>query len=556
MEYEQRLIKLFNELRKLPSETEWVEFKEAKASFSFKKLGQYFSALSNEANLKKKQQGWLIFGIHDKTREVSPTAYRTNKKDLDSLKGEIAQHTTGNITFIEIHELILPEGRVVFFEIPPAPRGVPIAWNGHYYGRNGEELCALNLHEIEQIRNQEINYDWTAQICRDAGIDDLDDHALSAAREKFKSKSWPRLVSEEIAGWDTTTFLDRAKLTVNGKITRAAIILLGKPEASYHLLPGIAQIVWKLDAEEKAYEHFGSPFLTNVNAVYSRIRNIKFKIQPFNLLIPIELHKYDPWIVLEALNNCIAHQDYGRNARIILTEKIDRLVLQNAGGFFEGTLEDYVLRDKTPEHYRNSFLVNAMVNLDMIDTMGYGIKKMFLEQRKRYFPLPDYDLADPGHVTVQIMGRLIDENYSRILIEKADLDLRHVIALDKVQKKQKLSKDELKILRREKLIEGRAPHVYVASYIAEMTDEKARYIRTRGLSDFHYEKIVLELIEKFGHVKRKDVDELLLDKLPDVLTLEQKRNKIGNLLTKLRKSGAIVNSGNQTAPVWEIVKKG
>jgi len=387
MEYEQRLIKLFNELRKLPSETEWVEFKEAKASFSFKKLGQYFSALSNEANLKKKQQGWLIFGIHDKTREVSPTAYRTNKKDLDSLKGEIAQHTTGNITFIEIHELILPEGRVVFFEIPPAPRGVPIAWNGHYYGRNGEELCALNLHEIEQIRNQEINYDWTAQICRDAGIDDLDDHALSAAREKFKSKSWPRLVSEEIAGWDTTTFLDRAKLTVNGKITRAAIILLGKPEASYHLLPGIAQIVWKLDAEEKAYEHFGPPFLTNVNAVYSRIRNIKFKIQPFNLLIPIELHKYDPWIVLEALNNCIAHQDYGRNARIILTEKIDRLVLQNAGGFFEGTLEDYVLRDKTPEHYRNSFLVNAMVNLDMIDTMGYGIKKMFLEQRKRYFPL-------------------------------------------------------------------------------------------------------------------------------------------------------------------------
>ena len=194
-------------------------------------------------------------------------------------------------------------------------------------------------------------------------------------------------MSEEIAGWDTTTFLDRAKLTVNGKITRAAIILLGKPEASYHLLPGIAQIVWKLDAEEKAYEHFGPPFLTNVNAVYSRIRNIKFKIQPFNLLIPIELHKYDPWIVLEALNNCIAHQDYGRNARIILTEKIDRLVLQNAGGFFEGTLEDYVLRDKTPEHYRNSFLVNAMVNLDMIDTMGYGIKKMFLEQRKRYFPL-------------------------------------------------------------------------------------------------------------------------------------------------------------------------
>lgn len=556
MEDDQRLIELFSELRKLPSETEWVEFKAAKTSFSFKKLGQYFSALSNEANLKKRQQGWLIFGIHDRTRKILNTEYRAYRKDLDRLKGEIARHTTGNITFIEIHELTLPEGRVIFFEIPPAPRGVPIAWKGHYYGRNGEELCALNLHEIEQIRKQGNNYDWTAQICRNATIDDLDENALSAAREKFKSKSRSRFISREIDGWDTTTFLDRAKLTVNGKVTRAAIILLGKQESSYHLLPGIAQIAWKLDAEEKAYEHFGPPFLTNVNAVYSRIRNIKFKIQPFNLLIPMELHKYDPWIVLEALNNCIAHQDYGRNARIILTEKVDRLVLQNGGGFFEGTLEDYVLEDKTPERYRNPFLAHAMVNLDMIDTMGYGIKKMFLEQRKRFFPLPDYDLTDPDHVTVQIMGRLIDENYSRILIEKADLDLRHVIALDKVQKQQKLNKDELKMLRKAKLIEGRAPHVYVASHLTEIAGEKARYIKNRGLNDFHYEMMLLELIEKFGHVKRKDVDELLLDKLPDVFTPEQKKNKIGNLLTKLRKSGAIINAGSRTEPLWGIIKKG
>jgi len=556
MENDQRLIRLFNELRQLPSETEWLEFKEAEASFSFKKLGQYFSALSNEANLKKKQQGWLIFGVHDRTRKVLGSKYRQQRKDLDSLKGEIARHTTGNITFIEIHELILQEGRVVLFEIPPAPRGIPIAWKGHYYGRNGEELCALNLHEIEQIRNQVNNYDWTAQICPDATIDDLDKMAISTAREKFKSKNRSRFDSQEIDGWDEKTFLDRAKLTVNGEMTRAALILLGKSESSYHLLPGIAHIVWKLDAEETAYEHFGPPFLTNVDAVYSHIRNIKFKIQPFNLLIPIELHKYDSWIVLEALNNCIAHQDYGRNARIILTEKIDRLVLRNVGGFFEGTLEDYILRDKTPEQYRNPFLANAMLNLDMIDTMGYGIKKMFLEQRKRYFPLPDYDLTDPEHVTVQIMGRLIDENYSRILIEKADLDLRHVIALDKVQKQQKLSKDELKMLRKEKLIEGRAPHVYVASYIAEIAGEKARYIKNRGLSDFHYEQMILGLIEEFGHVKRKDVDELLLDKLPDVLTPKRKMNKIGNLLSKLRKSGAIINSGSRTAPLWEILKKG
>ncbi|RZB34503.1 MAG: ATP-dependent DNA helicase RecG [Desulfobacteraceae bacterium Eth-SRB1] len=321
-------------------------------------------------------------------------------------------------------------------------------------------------------------------------------------------------------------------------------------------MPSIAQITWKLEAEEQAYEHFGPPFLLNVNSVYNRIRNIKFKIQPFNLLIPLELDKYDTWIVLEALNNCIAHQDYSRNARIILTEKVDRLILQNSGGFFEGTLEDYLLRDKTPERYRNPFLSQAMVNLDMIDTMGYGIKKMFLEQRKRYFPLPDYDLSDPDHVTLEIMGRLIDENYSRILIEKADLGLRHVIALDKVQKRKKISRDELKMLRKEKLIEGRAPNVYVASHIAEITDEKAQYIKNRGLDDLHYENMVLGLIERFGHVKREDVNTLLFNKLPDVFTLVQKKNKIGNLLTKLRESGLIINVGSRTAPRWELIKKG
>ena len=550
------LNRLFNELRSLPSETEWVEFKKARYNYDFRKLGRYFSALSNEANLKGKPCGWLVFGVEDEARKVVGTCYRSDRSKLDNLKSEIANKTTNRITFIEIHELLLPEGRIIMFQIPAAPQGISVAWEGHFYGRDGESIGALNIQEIEQIRNQINDYDWSAQICQKATTNDLDEVALAVARKKFKSKNRSRSFAREIEEWDQETFLDRAKLTVNGQVTRAAIILIGKPESSYHLLSSIAQITWKLEAEEQAYEHFGPPFLLNVNSVYNRIRNIKFKIQPFNLLIPLELDKYDTWIVLEALNNCIAHQDYSRNARIILTEKVDRLILQNAGGFFEGTLEDYLLRDKTPERYRNPFLAQAMVNLDMIDTMGYGIKKMFLEQRKRYFPLPDYDLSDPDHVTLEIMGRLIDENYSRILIEKADLGLRHVIALDKVQKQKKLSRDELKMLRKEKLIEGRAPNVYVASHIAKITGEKAQYIKNRGLDNLHYEKMILELIERFGHVKREDVNTLLFDKLPDVLTLVQKKNKIGNLLTKLRKSGLIINVGSRTAPRWEIIKKG
>ena len=75
-----------------------------------------------------------------------------------------------------------------------------------------------------------------------------------------------------------------------------------------------------------------------------------------------------------------------------------------------------------------------MVNLNMIDTIGSGIKRMFTKQRRRYFPMPDYDLSEPKRVKVRIIGKVIDEKYTRMLMARTDLDPLDVIALDKVQK--------------------------------------------------------------------------------------------------------------------------
>src|SRR5438067_2666022 len=124
-------------LLSLTAETEVVEFKEAKTGFDFTKLGKIFSALCNEANLKGKPYAWLVFGVEDKHHRVVGSQFRSQRKDLDSLKGEIARKITNGITFIEIHELNLPEGRVIMFQIPAAPKGLPVAFDGHYYGRDG-----------------------------------------------------------------------------------------------------------------------------------------------------------------------------------------------------------------------------------------------------------------------------------------------------------------------------------------------------------------------------------------------------------------------------------
>lgn len=552
---QEELKKLLDNLKTLPAETEWVEFKEAKNTFNFNDIGRYFSALSNEVNLKNQPYGWLVFGVEDKSRNIVGTHYRENRSDLDSLKFEIANKTTNRITFIEIHELNLPEGRIIMFQIPAAPKGIPVAWEGHYYGRDGESLVALNLQELEQIRNQEQQYDWSAQICEGATIDDLDPSAIAKARRNYKEK-FPTKASE-VDGWDDMTFLNKAKVAIQGKITRTAIILVGKDESEHFLSPSIAKITWVLKNEhniEKDYEHFAPPFLLNVEAVYAKIRNLKYRYLLNSSLFPTEVTKYEPWVIREVLNNCIAHQDYELRGRITVVENPDDLIFTNVGSFLPESVEKVIEQDAPPERYRNPFLATAMFNLNMIDTVGGGIKKMFLLQRNRYFPMPDYDLSDSNKVKVRIIGKVIDEKYTKLLIAKTDLSLKTVICLDKVQKKIKLTLDEYRLLKSQKLVEGRYPNLFVTAHIAAITGEKSAYIKHRAFDKKYYKSLVIDFIKEFGSASRQDIDRLLLSKLPDILDEKQKNNKVNNLLYEMsKKDNAIKNMGSDKKPRWMLV---
>ncbi|HCY76096.1 MAG TPA: transcriptional regulator [Ignavibacteriales bacterium] len=547
-----KLLNKLNELLTLPGETELVEFKEARNDYSFEKLGKYFSALCNEANLKNKNCSWLIFGVN-KNHNIVGTNYRNHRPALDSLKPEIANKTTNRITFIEIFEVNHSQGRVVLFQIPAAPPGFPVAWEGHYYGRDGEVLGALNLQEIEQIRKQANQFDWSAQIIPKASINDLDPLAILKAREVYKSKSKDKAIFNDIDNWNDAAFLDKAKITINGKITNAAIILLGKSESTHYLSPSIAKITWKLESEESGYEHFDPPLSLTINNLYQKIRNYNYKILPVDSLTPIEVSKYEQWIILEALNNCIAHQDYSLNSRINVIEKTDELIFTNAGKFFEGNLEEYLFKDKTPEKYRNSFLAQAMVNLGMIDTVGHGIKKMFLEQKKRYLPLPEYDFSASDKITLKIYGRVINENYSKLLIEKADLDLYTTFLLDKVQKNQQLTKEESQHLKKQKLAEGRYPNIFVTSKIASITGEKSAYIKNKAFDKKYYKDLIIEYISKYGKATRSELYDLLLTKISDVLNEKQKKAKVKNLLFEMaHKDKTIISTGKTKTSEWKI----
>lgn len=534
-------------------ENECVEFKEAKSDFKTSVIGKYFSALSNEANLRGRKNGWLVFGVSDKTHEIVGTSYRRNPEQLRSLKKQIADMTNSGSTFREIHELDTAAGRVVLFEIPPAPRGIPISCNGHYFARTHESLEAMSIAKLDDIRSQSAADDWSAVICDDASINDLDDDAISRARRSFASLHAQRIPEATINGWDDATFLDKAKLTINGRITRAALILLGRNESTHHLNPYVAELTWKLEGPEQGYEHFHPPFLLETSRLYRRIRNVQLRMERPGELLPIEIPKYDQRIVLEALHNCIAHQDYTRRERILVIERPEELVFKNSGNFYDGSPNDYLIDNRTPTGYRNTFLAEAMFNLRMMDRMGYGIRDVIYRgQMARYLPLPDYDLSDSQHVTLNLPGRFIDGNYSRILLTHSDLGLTEALALDAVQKQRPVSDTMVKRLRQLGLVEGRRNRLHVARDIAASTDTVDEYLRHRGFDDRYYGDLILEFLRANGAARREDIDRLLKDKLSDLLDERQKRDKIRNLLQKLSRQKKIMADGKTKAAKWKL----
>lgn len=553
---EKQLQEKLQSLLSAAGENEIVEFKEAKNQYDFDKLGKYFSALSNEANIRNKDCAWLIFGVNNK-QQVVGSNYCSSVKEINELKHKIAELTNGRHTFLEIHIVQHLQGRVVMCQISSAPKGIPISFRGHYYGRDGESLVALGMQKIEFIRGQVTHIDWSALIVPEATLNDLDPAAIKKARREYKEKQPHK--SADIDKWTDEVFLNKAKLTIQGKITHTALLLLGKEDSTYLVNPAVAQISWVLrddNNRERDYEHFTMPFILASDKVLAKIRNLSYRYLPDNTLFPFEISQYDSYVIREALHNCIAHQDYCLQSKIVLIETSDYLIFENAGEFLPQSIETVIEQDAPQLFYRNRFLCEAMVNLNMIDTIGSGIKKMFSRQRDRFFPLPDYDLTNAKAVKVKIFGTVLNKNYSQMLMNKVDLNLHMVILLDKVQKRKFLSAEEAKLLKSQKLIEGRKPNYYVAASIADLAGEKAKYIKNKGFKDEHYKKMILNYLKQFGSASRQDIDALLLDGLPQVLTDDQKQKKITNLLYALSKKEGLIenNSKSNKYPIWVLTK--
>lgn len=540
-------------------EREIVEFKEANKDYDKNKIGQYFSAISNEANLENQQYGWLIFGVRDKDRKVVGTNYR-DASGLDKLKQEISMGTTGGISFMNIYEVYPLVGdapkRVIMFQIPAAATAIPTGWQDHYYGRNGESLGALSVEELDRIRGQE-KRDWSKQILPEATFACLDQEAILLARTKYKERMGQVHIAEEVDQMTDEQFLQKLKLLRDGKITNAAFVLLGNSDFDY-LLNTSPKIMWRLYGAggiDKDYEIFTVPFISVVDKVAAKIRNLTYRYLPNQqTLFPVETKMYDSWLLRELINNCIAHSDYASGGRIYVNEFEDKVKLTNPGTFLPGRIEPVLEPGYNPPFYRNQLLAEVMTKFYMIDTASMGIRKVFRIQKEKYFPLPDYDVS-ASQVSVTVYGKIINENYTQALFNNPDFTLKTVFLIDRVQKGAPITKEDVKYLRKLRLIEGKMPNIYISASVADTIDEKEQRIKYKAFDDQYYKDMMLTYIKEYGGANKSDIKGLLWNKLSDSLSEKQKDYKVGNLLMGLKKAGKIRNATEQRQNAqWVLCK--
>ena len=538
-------------LRNYPQENahcEWKEYKNLKNSFCGDEKNDVISYVSAIANM---EGGHLVIGVHDKTLEIvgTDTYNYDRQKAILRLTERCANLSTEGL---DIEEFIADDTnrKVWVIHIPKHLPKRPVFAHNKAWQRIEDSLVEMTAERMSAILDEPIfsDTDWSAQIVPDATIDDLDEVAIAKARKMFK-KVHNRIPEAEVNAWSVETFLSKCGIMKNGGITRAAIILLGKYESAFKLRPAVAQVTWTRRDENKDvvdYEHFTVPFILTVDEILSRIENLTMREMPGGTLFPATMKHYDDYTIREALHNCIAHQDYTMQQRINFVENPTYLFYSNAGNFIPGTLENALANEEPQAYFRNECLCRAMVDFNMIDTVSRGIKKMFNEQWRRHFPMPDYDIdAENRKVSVRIYGNEINEQYTNLLKTNKSLTLWDCISLDSIQKGRSIHEEIAQNLLSRGLIEGETPNYTISLGIAKATRQLQDYTKQKGLDKEKIKQMVLQYLKNAGSegAKRDGIYEYVKDVLPQAKTREQQLRLLGDMLNALSVDKFIYTKG-------------
>ena len=518
------------------AESEHLEFKLAGRQFDFEKLIRYCVALANEGG------GKLILGVTDKPpRQVAGTeAFRDVGKTQAQLLDRLHLR-------IDMEEMVHPDGRIVVVHVPSRPIGRPVEYRGAYWMRSHDALVPMTPEKLQQIF-AEAEPDFSAQICKEATIGDLDQHAIKTFRKRWHRRSG----NDELLSIPSEQLLKDAELLVNGGVTYAALILLGTRKAlGIHLAQ--AELIFEYRSKETSLpfqqrKEYRKGFFLYYDDLWNTInlRNDEYQYQDglFMLTIPT----FNELVIREAILNAVSHRDYRHAGSVFIKQYPTKIELVSPGGFPPGITPENIL---WKQHPRNRRIAEVFAKCGMVERSGQGANRMFQLCARESKQPPDYSGTDDYEVFLTLYGKVQDPRFLTFLEKigrerQVSFEATDFITLDLINREQKLpswAKERVPLLLKSGAIERIGRKYMLSRKYYEFVDRKGVYTRKRGLDLETNKQLLLK------HIRDNRDNGSRLNDLRQVLPALSRR-QVQALLAALKKQNKIRMVGKTSAAKW------
>lgn len=527
-------------------EGEHLECKEAKTDFHFDKLLKYCAALANEGG------GRIVLGVTD-----NPPRRIVGTRAFPEPERTAAQLTERLRIKVSSEEFSEPEGRVLVFHVPSRPPGMAIEVNGAYYMRAGDELRPMTQDQLRRIFAETVP-DFSAEVCREAELGDLDPAAVQEFRQMWRKKAGiPALdhLSDE-------QLLRDAELVTPSGVTNAALILLGRPEAIRRWLPQ-AEVIFEYRNSESATEahqreEFQRGFLTVLDQLWNLI-NLRNEVMSLQRgLFRREIPAFNEAVVREAILNALTHRDYRLSGSVMIRQYPRKLEVVSPGGFPEGVTPRNILWKHIA---RNRRMAEACQRCGLVERSGQGADRMFADSIREGKAIPDYSRSDDYQVWLTVRGDIQRPEFLRFLEDLGGeqvsrLSVEDLLALDLIEREEELweeLKPRLKPLLElgaiERVGRGRGVRYILSRKLYSYLGRSGTYTRQRGLDRETNKALLLTHIQRCGE-RGAPLGELL-QVLPGL-----SRDQVRTLLRELRAEGHVRVEGVRRAGRWYPALRG
>lgn len=368
-------------------------------------------------------QGGVIFiGKGDNGNVVGVADY---KKLMDDIPNKI-RNAMGITAEVNLHE---EEGKY-FIEIVTQPYSVPISVKGRYYYRSGSTKQELTGAALNEFLLKKSGKTWDDVIEARATFADIDEKTVKIFLAA--SQNTGRLPEND--GLDLPELFEKLRLTENGQLKRAAIILFGKDPGKFY--PSIYVKIGRFgkdDTDIIFQETEEGNLIMLLQAVLNQL-NHKFLIRSigFEGMHRIEKGEYPLAAIREMLLNALVHRNY-MGAPIQIHVYDDKISIWNEGSLPAG-LTLAALKRSHSSRPRNPIIADVSFKGGYIDAWGRGTIKILDTCKEAELPEPEMQEQDGGFIITLFKNNLTQEH-----LTKLGLNDRQVKAIIFVKEKGKIS---------------------------------------------------------------------------------------------------------------------